>query len=183
MGDLVWFNSLLSVACAVSSKQYDRYTWSLYKTECVLSCTKVKNNLGKWSIRYRGVIVWNTILSLTINPGTSKAVFAKTVKKCIMNQALSLWLFYICWYKFRFLTFHRRNVYGNLCISFWIILEAPRYIIDVWLAIINDRMLLSTHFVLFYAHHRMDYDEIMTNRFGARKLCPRFSLLLFHLVW
>ena len=41
---------------------------------------KVKNNLGKWSIRYRGVIVWNTILSLKINPETSEAVFAKTVK-------------------------------------------------------------------------------------------------------
>ena len=143
---------------------------------------KVKNNQGKWSIRYRGVIVWNTILSLKINPETSEAVFAKTVKKCIMNQSLSLWLFYICWYKLRFITFHRTNVYGNLSISFWIILEAPRYVIDVWLTIINDRMLLSTHFVLFYAHHRMYYDERVTNRFGAHKLCPSFSLLLFHLV-
>ena len=97
---------------------------------------KVKNNLGKWSIRYRDVIVWNTILSLKINPETSEAVFAKTVKKCIMNQSLSLWLFYICWYKLRFITFHRKNVYGNLSISFWIILEAPRYVIDVWLTII-----------------------------------------------
>ena len=142
----------------------------------------MKNNLGKWSIRYRGVIVWNKILSLKINPETSEAVFAKTVKKCIMNQSLSLWLFYICWYKFRFLTFHRKNVYGNLSISFWIILEAPRYVIDVWLTIINDRMLLSTQFVLFYAHHRMYYDERVTNRFWAHKLCPSFSLLLFHLV-
>ena len=60
---------------------------------------KTKNNLDEWSIRYRGVIVWNTILILKINPETSKAVFAKTVKKCVVNQSLSLWLFYICWYK------------------------------------------------------------------------------------
>ena len=128
---------------------------------------KIKNNLGKIPFHSK------------INP---EAVFAKTVKKCIMNQSLSLWLFYICWYKFRFITFHRTNVYSNLSISFWIILEAPRYVIDVWLTIINDRMLFSTHFVLFYAHHRMNYDERVTNRFGAHKLCPCFSLLLFHLV-
>ena len=97
------------------------------------------------------------------------------------NESLSLWLFYICWYKLRFITFHRTNVYGNLSISFWIILETPRYVIDVWLTIINDRMLLSTHFVLFYAHHRMHYDERVINRCGAHKLCPSFSLLLFHL--
>ena len=78
---------------------------------------KVKNNLGKWSIRYRGVIVWNTILSLKINPETSEALFAKNVKKCIMNQSPSLWLFYICWYQLRFLIFHRTNVYGTLSIS------------------------------------------------------------------
>ena len=48
---------------------------------------KVKNNLGKWSIRYRGVIVWNTILSLKINPETSEAMFAKAVKKCVINQS------------------------------------------------------------------------------------------------
>ena len=143
---------------------------------------KVKNNLGKWSIHYRGVIVWNTILSLKINTETSEAVFAKTVKKCIMNQSLSSWLFYICWYKLSFITFHRKNFYGNLSISFLIILEAPRYVFNVWLTIINHRMLLSTHFVLIYAHHLMYYDERVTNRFGAHKLCPSFSLLLFHLV-
>ena len=142
---------------------------------------QMNNNLGKWSIRYRGVIVWNTILSLKIDPETYEAVFAKTVKKWKMNQSLSLWLFYICWYKLTFITFHRTSVYGNLSISFWIILEAPRYVIDVWLTIIKDRM-LSTHFVLLYAHRRMYYGESVTNIFGAHQLCPSFSLLLFHLV-
>ena len=162
----------------INSDIHDHYT----RQSGSYHVPKVKNNLGKWSIRYRCVVVWNTILSLKINPETSEAVFAKTVKKCIINQSLSLWLFYICWYKLRFITFHRTNVYGNLSISFWIILEAPRYVIDVWLTIINDRMLLSTHFVLFYAHHRMYYDERVINRFGAHKLCPSFSLLLFHFV-
>ena len=149
----------------VSSDIHDHYT----RQSGSYHVPKLKNNLG-----YRGVIVWNIILSVKINPQTSEALFVNTVKKCIMNQSLSLWLFDICWYKCIFLTFHRMKVYGNLSISFWIILEASRYV--------NDRMLLSTHFIVFYAHHRMYFDEGVTNRFGAHKLCPSFSLLLFPLV-
>ena len=36
---------------------------------------KVQNNLCKWFIHYRGVIVWNASLNLKINPETSEAVF------------------------------------------------------------------------------------------------------------
>ena len=50
----------------------------------------VKNNLGKWCIRYRGVVVWNSILNLKINPETSEAVFVKIIKRSINNQSLSL---------------------------------------------------------------------------------------------
>ena len=38
-----------------------------------------KNNSGKWCIRYRCVIVWNSILNLKINPETFEAVFVKTI--------------------------------------------------------------------------------------------------------
>ena len=87
----------------VNSDAHDHYT----RRSESYHVPKVKNNLGKWSIRYRYVIAWNTILSLKINSETSEAVFANIVKKCILNQSISLWLFYICWSKLSFLNFHR----------------------------------------------------------------------------
>ena len=48
---------------------------------------QVKNNLRKWSIRYRGVIVWNTILSLK----TSEAVFAKNCKE-MHHESISFFM-------------------------------------------------------------------------------------------
>ena len=50
-----------------------------------------RSNLGKFSIRYRGTIVWNLILKLDINPDTSEAVFIKTIKKGITNGSLCFW--------------------------------------------------------------------------------------------
>ena len=47
-----------------------------------------RSNLGKFSICYRGAIVWNLILKLDINPDTSEAVFIKTIKKSITNGSL-----------------------------------------------------------------------------------------------
>ena len=45
---------------------------------------KVKTNLGKCSLKYKGPFIWNSILSAHINPDTSEAVFAKTLKHCIV---------------------------------------------------------------------------------------------------
>ena len=45
---------------------------------------KVKTNLGKCSLKYKGSVIWNSILSAHINPDTSEAVFAKTLKHCIV---------------------------------------------------------------------------------------------------
>ena len=39
----------------------------------------VKNNLGKWCIRYKDVIEWNAILNMKINPETSEVAFVKTI--------------------------------------------------------------------------------------------------------
>ena len=44
----------------------------------------VKTNLGKCSLRYKGPVIWNSILTAHINPDTSEAVFAKTLKHCII---------------------------------------------------------------------------------------------------
>ena len=49
-----------------------------------------RSKLRQFSIRYRGAIVWNSILKLDINPDTSEAVFVKIIKKCIMNGALQI---------------------------------------------------------------------------------------------
>ena len=44
----------------------------------------VKTNLGKCSLRYKGPVIWNSILTAHINPDTSEAVFAKTLEHCIV---------------------------------------------------------------------------------------------------
>ena len=63
---------------------HDHYT----RQRFFLHVPKVKTNLGKFGIRYRGVCIWNEILKLGINPDTSEAVFVKTVKKSISNRSL-----------------------------------------------------------------------------------------------
>ena len=50
-----------------------------------------RSNLGKFSIRNRGAIVWNLILKLDINPDTSEAVFIKPMKKRFTNGSLCFW--------------------------------------------------------------------------------------------
>ena len=50
----------------------------------------IKSNLSKFAIRYRGVIIWNGIMKLGIDPDTSEAVFVKLFKKCILTQKLRL---------------------------------------------------------------------------------------------
>ena len=49
-----------------------------------------KSNLGKFAIRYRGVVTWNVILKLGIDPDILEAVFSKIIKRCIMNQQLKI---------------------------------------------------------------------------------------------
>ena len=51
---------------------------------------RLKVTLSKFGIRYRGVIVWNALLKLGINPDTSEAVFSKTTKACIKNNLLRI---------------------------------------------------------------------------------------------
>ena len=55
-----------------------------------LHAPQVKSYLNKFGIRYRGVIMWNALLKLGINPDTSKAVFSKTIETCIKNKLLHI---------------------------------------------------------------------------------------------
>ena len=43
----------------------------------------VTTNLGKCKLSYNGTVLWNNILNENINPETSEAVFAKTLKHSI----------------------------------------------------------------------------------------------------
>ena len=52
-----------------------------------------KTNLGKTCLSYRGPFIWNKILRLKINLGTSEAVFMKTLKHCVKNWFAN-WLDY-----------------------------------------------------------------------------------------
>ena len=50
----------------------------------------IKSNLSKFTIRYRGVIIWNGIMKLGNDPDTWEAIFVKLFKKCIITQKLRL---------------------------------------------------------------------------------------------
>ena len=50
----------------------------------------VKSNLGKSNIRYRGVIIWNYIISKGVDLDISEAVFVKMVKRIVVNGMLKL---------------------------------------------------------------------------------------------
>ena len=75
-----WFNSNVPIMFhdffALNSDIHGYYT----RQSDYLHVPQVKSNLGKFGIRYRGVIVWNALLKLGINPDTSEAVFSKTIK-------------------------------------------------------------------------------------------------------
>ena len=47
--------------------------------------TSVKSNLSKTGIRYRGAVIWNTILHHGINHESSEEVFVKLLKKILYN--------------------------------------------------------------------------------------------------
>ena len=50
----------------------------------------VKSNLGKSNIHYRGVIIWNYIISKGVDLDISEAVFVKMVKRIVVNGILKL---------------------------------------------------------------------------------------------
>ena len=78
---------------------------------------KVRTNLGKCKLSYRGPMIWNSILAAEINPETSEAVFAKTLKQCIKVGLLRWFDIY-----FDFGNFYERkkccDVTGKLPLSY-----------------------------------------------------------------
>ena len=53
------------------------------RQSCHLHIPIVKTNRGKCKLSYNGTVLWNNILKANINPETSEAEFAKTLKHCI----------------------------------------------------------------------------------------------------
>ena len=53
-----------------------------------LHIPRVKTNLRKFSIKYRGAVIWNRVLKLNIPLNTSEPVFVKKLKQQVMNGSL-----------------------------------------------------------------------------------------------
>ena len=49
-----------------------------------------KSDLSKFSIRYRGAIIWNEIIKLKIDTCVSEAVFMRSVKACLKYKTLCI---------------------------------------------------------------------------------------------
>ena len=70
------------------------------RQSCHLHIAIMKTNLGKCKFSNNGTVLWNNIVKANINPETSEAVFAKTLKHCIKigiiwwTGVLCLWFLY-----------------------------------------------------------------------------------------
>ena len=67
----------------------DIHHYNTRQKNCI-DISPVKTNLGKTSLKYRGLSVWNMLLQLNINPGSSEASFVKSLKVCILNGSLGM---------------------------------------------------------------------------------------------
>ena len=63
---------------------HDHYT----RTANHLHVPITGTNLSKTGIRYQGVIIWNKILNVNINPDSSEQSFKVMLKKCINQQLI-----------------------------------------------------------------------------------------------
>ena len=67
---------------------HDHYT----RTASHLHVPSASSNLSKAGIRYKGVIIWNKILTVNINPDSSEQSFKVMLKKCIIQQLIKNWI-------------------------------------------------------------------------------------------
>ena len=49
---------------------------------------QVKTDLGKASVRYKGAVLWNTVLKLGFSVDTSEAVFVKNLKRNLFGGSV-----------------------------------------------------------------------------------------------
>ena len=67
---------------------HDHYT----RTVSHLHVPSASSNSSKAGIRYKGVIIWNKILTVNINPDSSEQSFKVMSKKCIIQQLIKNWM-------------------------------------------------------------------------------------------
>ena len=58
------------------------------RTASHLHVPSASSNLSKAGIKYKGVIIWNKILTVNINPDSSEQSFKVMLKKCIIQQLI-----------------------------------------------------------------------------------------------
>ena len=59
------------------------------RTASHLHVPSASSNLSKADIRYKGVIIWNKILTVNMNPDSSEQSFKVMLKKCIIKQLIN----------------------------------------------------------------------------------------------
>ena len=73
-----------------------RYNYHIHdhhtRTASHLHVPSASSNLSKAGIRYKGVIIWNKILTVNINPDSSEQSFKVMLKKCIIQQLIKNWI-------------------------------------------------------------------------------------------
>ena len=65
----------------------DVHTYHTRGFSCHLHVPLVKTNIGKQNIRYRGSVIWNSIIDLGISPNTSEFTFSRSLKKILLHQS------------------------------------------------------------------------------------------------
>ena len=71
-----------------------RYNYQIHdhdtRTASHLNVPPVSSNLSKAGIRYKGVIIWNKILTVNINPDSSEQSFKMMLKNSIVQQLIKI---------------------------------------------------------------------------------------------
>ena len=62
------------------------------RTASHLHVPSASSNVSIAGIRYKGVIIWNKILIVNINPDSSEQSFKVMLKKCIIQQLIKNWI-------------------------------------------------------------------------------------------
>ena len=114
----------------------------------------VKSNLGKWNIRYRGVIIWNYIISKGVDLDISEAVFVKMVKRIFCCQ----------WYV------KNLNAYARLNVT--------RYLFDVSTHLSFDSIVIQCVFVFVMT---CSYCTCCVHRGTVLTTCVTCTYTIIHL--
>ena len=73
-----------------------RYNYHIHdhdtRTASDLHVPSASSIFSKAGIRYKGVIIWNKILTVNINPDSSEQSFTVMLKKCIIQQLIKNWV-------------------------------------------------------------------------------------------